>query len=99
MEVSKDPALKRAWAFLKHTLWETWLGTKRTYYDYLYWKNILKTKGFKTFEDKTPFELSEIYRLKKDSLKLIPFSFFIVVPAAELLIPPYILLFPNAFPS
>lgn len=38
-------------------------------------------------------------RIKKDAIKLIPFSFFLIVPMMEVLIPPYIFLFPNAFPT
>lgn len=50
-------------------------------------------------QKKTAFMLSEITRIKKDLLKFIPFSFFLVVPGAELLLPPYLYLFPNAFPT
>ena len=46
------------------------------------------------------------YRLKaqerrawQDVLKMIPFSFFIIVPGAELLLPVYLSIFPNALPS
>lgn len=34
-----------------------------------------------------------------DVIKFIPFSFFIVVPMAELLLPPYLMVFPNSIPS
>jgi LETM1 and EF-hand domain-containing protein 1 len=50
-------------------------------------------------QKKTAFMLSEITRIRKDLIKFIPFSFFLVVPGAELLLPPYLYLFPNAFPT
>ncbi|CAD8043206.1 unnamed protein product [Paramecium primaurelia] len=50
-------------------------------------------------QKKTAFMLSEITRIRKDLIKFIPFSFFLIVPGAELLLPPYLYLFPNAFPT
>jgi LETM1 and EF-hand domain-containing protein 1, mitochondrial len=37
--------------------------------------------------------------IKKDYIKFIPFSAFIVIPGAELLLPPFLLVFPNSVPS
>jgi len=48
---------------------------------------------------KTAFMHTEITKTRKDLLKFIPFSFFLVIPGAELLLPPYLYLFPNAFPT
>ncbi|KAM3146520.1 hypothetical protein pb186bvf_001489 [Paramecium bursaria] len=48
---------------------------------------------------KTALQLQEIVRIRNDLLKFIPFSFFLVIPGAELLLPPYLYLFPNAFPT
>lgn len=50
-------------------------------------------------EDYTAWELREMRRIKKDAIRLLPFSFFLVIPLLEALLPPYLLLFPNAFPS
>jgi LETM1 and EF-hand domain-containing protein 1 len=38
-------------------------------------------------------------RVRKDYIKFIPFSFFIVVPGAELLLPAWLLIFPSSIPS
>ena len=43
-------------------------------------------------------ELREIRRIHKDQLKLVPFSLFVIIPLAELFLPVYLLLFPNAMP-
>jgi len=32
-------------------------------------------------------------------MKFIPFSIFIIIPGLELLLPPYLMIFPNAKPS
>jgi len=32
-------------------------------------------------------------------MKFIPFSFFILIPGAELLLPPFLMVFPNSVPS
>jgi LETM1 and EF-hand domain-containing protein 1 len=35
----------------------------------------------------------------EDFLKMIPFSFFLIVPGAELLLPFWLSIFPNSLPS
>jgi LETM1 and EF-hand domain-containing protein 1, mitochondrial len=45
---------------------------------------------------------NEEYRarnVRQDLIKMIPFSFFIVVPGAEALLPAYLKIFPNSLPS
>ena len=37
--------------------------------------------------------------MKEDFLKMIPFSFFLIVPGAELLLPFWLSIFPNSLPS
>lgn len=37
--------------------------------------------------------------VKRDVLKMIPFSFFLIVPGAELALPAYLKIFPNSLPS
>jgi LETM1 and EF-hand domain-containing protein 1 len=37
--------------------------------------------------------------VKIDVIKFIPFSFFIIVPGAEILLPPFLVIFPNSIPS
>lgn len=49
--------------------------------------------------NKTAFMLSEIHRTKKDLLKFVPFSAFLVIPFAEVLLPPYLYYFPNSLPT
>lgn len=48
---------------------------------------------------KTAFMLSEITRTKKDLFKFIPFSAILLIPFAEVLLPPYLYFFPNALPT
>ena len=57
-----------------------------------------KAKGFRD-EQYTLLELRERRRIVFDFIKFIPYSIMIVVPGAELLFPPYILLFPNSTPT
>ena len=37
--------------------------------------------------------------MKIDVIKFIPFSFFILIPGAEILLPPFLMVFPNSVPS
>ena len=62
-------------------------GTKKTYRDYKFTKNIVNNK----FKDEyTALELSELKRIKYDAFRLAPFTFFLVVPLSEFLLPPYL---------
>ena len=38
-------------------------------------------------------------QVRQDVIKFIPFSFLILIPGAEILLPPYLLIFPNSIPS
>ena len=45
------------------------------------------------------FERSKVRQVKKDVIKFIPFSMFLIIPGGELFIPPYLMIFPNSMPS
>jgi len=38
-------------------------------------------------------------QVQTDVIKFIPFSFFILIPGAEILLPPFLMVFPNSVPS
>lgn len=42
---------------------------------------------------------NKIQRITKDVIKFIPFSIFILIPGLELLLPAWLMIFPNAIPS
>ena len=44
-------------------------------------------------------EKTRVREVKNDLVKFVPFSFFLIIPGAELLLPPWILIFPNSVPS
>lgn len=41
----------------------------------------------------------QLRRIKQDFIKFIPFSFFIIIPGLEFLLPAWLVIFPNAIPS
>ena len=45
------------------------------------------------------FERRKVREVKKDVIKFIPFSLFLIIPFGELFIPPYLMIFPNSMPS
>jgi LETM1 and EF-hand domain-containing protein 1 len=52
------------------------------------------------FESNKTAEMIEfIESTKKNLLKFVPFSLFIVIPFAEFALPFYLYFFPNAFPT
>eukprot|EP01017_Pseudomicrothorax_dubius_P050235 TRINITY_DN9473_c0_g1_i1.p1 TRINITY_DN9473_c0_g1~~TRINITY_DN9473_c0_g1_i1.p1 ORF type:complete len:342 (+),score=59.61 TRINITY_DN9473_c0_g1_i1:215-1240(+) len=79
---------KEFWHLLKS-------GSKQTVND-IKFLSALKKKDNTAW---TALDLYESRRIKLDLLKFIPFSFFIIVPAAELVLPFYLIFFPNSVPS
>lgn len=47
----------------------------------------------------TGYELRQSTKIQSDLIKFVPFSLFITVPGAEVILPFYLILFPNAMPS
>ena len=43
--------------------------------------------------------MSRIRQIRRDFIKIVPFTFFMVVPFLELLLPAWLIIFPNAIPS
>ena len=41
----------------------------------------------------------KLRQVKSDFIKFIPFSLFIIIPGAELLLPAWVVVFPNSIPS
>ena len=81
------------WTWLKNYIKHTISATKLSYHD-----------GKKYFresdsEHRTLMEYIKRKTTKNDLLKLVPFSVFIVVPFAELLLPVYLVFYQNAIPS
>ena len=62
------------------------LGVKKQNINYKY-----KREGF--------MEGQKVRQVKIDVIKFIPFSFFILIPGAEILLPPFLVIFPNSVPS
>lgn len=71
-------------------------GTKDTYHDIIWLAKLYRKKGYKHF---TGFEIKEKSRIVYDTLKFLPFSFFLIVPGAELVLPLYLLFLPNSIPT
>ncbi|CAG9310354.1 unnamed protein product [Blepharisma stoltei] len=89
----------RKWAgYIKHESKKVWQGCKLLYHDGKY---MIKTKYRLTFyEDTWTIHDSRIIsRVTPDLLKMIPFSFFIIIPGAELTLPFFLFIFPNMIPS
>jgi len=57
-----------------------------------------KTTQYKYQQDK-PLEKAKIRQIRGDVIRFVPFSFFILIPGAEFLLPPFLVVFPNSIPS
>lgn len=83
---------------IKSEILKTWKCCKIIYRDS---KWCIRKKYLMTFHDEpiTMKERIKMHVTKIDVLKMIPFSFFIIVPGAELTLPLCLYLFPNMIPS
>lgn len=110
-EVPHDPTAvipekDKAFVAKKTSLWEKikvmWQQLKESFIEFFkdvrfIWR-AFRAKGFRD-EQYSLLELRERRRIIFDFIKFIPYSVMIVVPGAELLFPPYVLLFPNSTPT
>ncbi|TYZ64986.1 hypothetical protein PybrP1_005778 [[Pythium] brassicae (nom. inval.)] len=100
--VFTDPAAVKAWwaktkEHIKAELKHYWLGTKLLYADVSTSTRILRrlVRG----NALSRRERKQLQRTVADLLRLVPFSFFLIVPFMELLLPVALKLFPNMLPS
>ena len=74
-------------------------GFKRLWSDtkfmYGYRKDHLTAK----YSKEDVLEKQKLRQVQLDVMKFIPFSLFIIVPGLELLLPPFLVIFPNSVPS
>lgn len=95
------PAVKAWWAktkeHIKAELKHYWLGTKLLYADVSTSTRILRrlVRG----NALSRRERKQLQRTVADLLRLVPFSFFLIVPFMELLLPVALKIFPNMLPS
>ena len=109
----RDPVIFKTTAFIRRnlnrirsTLSHIWLelkhvghGFKKMKSDISYAVGVRK-KGFTSkYKDDDHFERKKVKQVRSDVIKFIPFSFFILIPGAEILLPPFLMVFPNSKPS
>ena len=88
--------LSKIRGFLKEFVFLLVEGSKDTYKDLTWIIKLYRKKGYKHF---TGFEKKENFRIVYDLLKFIPFSLFLIIPGAEILLPLYLAFFPNSIPT
>ena len=92
----------KTWNLLAHI----WLELKHVAHGFRDLKNDVKyaigfnykRAGHKYSKDK-PLDKAKLIQVKTDVIKFVPFSFFILIPGAEILLPPFLVVFPNSVPS
>lgn len=92
------PKIKQVLHKAKEGSKNIWKGCKLTYRDAKFFMNKKYAYTFQG-EEYTIKTRKALQNTSADLLKMIPFSFFIVVPFAELLLPPSLYLFPDMIPS
>ena len=108
-----DPVIFKTTAFLsrninriRSTLAHIWLELKHVGHGFSKLKRDVlfalgvRAKGFQTkYKSDDYFQTKKVRNVRQDVIKFIPFSFFILIPGAEILLPPFLMVFPNSVPS
>lgn len=86
-----------------HHIWEELVklgqGFKRFNEDMKIYFRYHKRKIDYKYDRPTYKQDIKMRQVKSDFLKFIPFSIFMIVPGAELLLPAWLVIFPNSIPS
>lgn len=85
---------KKLWKLIKEVAVHTWQGLKDAGSDIAFVFRRVTSKEAQNLHDRIRMRSS-----KTNLLKFLPFSFFVIIPFSEVLLPPYMYLFPNATPS
>lgn len=97
-QIPKIPAepskAKKLWKLIKGVAVHTWEGLKDAGSDISFVFRRVTSKEAQNLHDRIRMRSS-----KTNLLKFLPFSFFVIIPFSEVLLPPYMYLFPNATPS
>lgn len=91
--------LSKAWKATKHGMKHVFHGLVQISRD---GKWIVRQKHgqfVSKYSDVSYMEHKKIRQVKKDFIKFVPFSFFILIPGGEILLPAWIMIFPNSIPS
>lgn len=96
-EEPKEPLGKRVWAKVKHEAQHYWDGTKLLAYEVRVSTGLALKMA--AGHQLTRRESRQLRRTTQDIVRLVPFSMFVIIPFAELLLPVALKLFPNMLPS
>lgn len=98
--------VKRNWHKFSHTshhIWEELVkvgkGFKMLNEDLKFFLRLQKYKIEYKYDEPTFKQDIKLRQVKSDFIKFIPFSLFIIIPGAELLLPAWLMVFPNSIPS
>jgi len=98
--------VKRNWHKFSHTthhIWEELVkvgrGFKMLNEDLKFFLRLQKRKIDYKYDKPSYKQDIKLRQVKSDFIKFIPFSLFIIIPGAELLLPAWLVVFPNSIPS
>jgi hypothetical protein len=97
---------KRNWHKFSHTADHIWdemkkvgRGFRMLKDDLKFYLRVQKSKIDYKYDKPSYKQDVKLRQVKSDFIKFIPFSLFIIIPGAELLLPAWLVVFPNSIPS
>lgn len=97
--LSAESMLYKIWVAVKHGAIHVWHGLQQFFRDGTWAVKEQGSKFTSRYDDVSYSKQTKIRQVKKDFIKFVPFSFFLIVPGAELALPAWIMIFPNSIPS
>ena len=86
-----------------HHIWDeltkVWRGFRMLKADAMFYLKLQKRRIDLKYDKESYSENIKAKQVRADFVKFIPFSIFIIVPGAELLLPAWLVVFPNSIPS
>jgi len=94
---------KKFWGHKLAHIWEELVkvgqGFKRLWADFKFYIGVHRDKHKYKYDTVSFQQDVKVKQVKQDLIKFIPFSLFIIVPGLELLLPAWLVIFPNSIPS
>lgn len=95
--INNTRRIKRGVGFLGHEAWKVFNSMRMLKNDIKF--SIKARRGKEKYSVASIGTQKKLQQVQRDVYKFIPFSIFIIIPGLEVLLPAWLVIFPNAIPS
>jgi len=88
-----------AWQAVKHGVAHMMHGLKALFKDGKWVVKHQVNSQKSVYNDPNYIQAQKITQVRRDFIKFVPFSLFLLIPGGELFLPAWVMIFPNSIPS